>query len=126
MSNFACEICGATQVDSTQGYIEGCVHYVSTIGGDHEVEFGDGEWVDAVTDGVTWAYSYESIAASLQRHPCRSRRNPSRHRTTRSRTLELPRPMQRVGCDCKAEGGIGFRFVRPRKTIGFDWMESER
>ena len=73
MSNFACEICGVTQVDSTQGYIEGCGHIPSTIGGDREVEFGDGGWVDAVTDGVNWAYSHESIAAGKVIHPKRWR-----------------------------------------------------
>ena len=73
MSNFNCKICGVDQIDSTQGYIEGCTHYPTMIGGDYEVEFGDGEWVDAVTDSVTWAYSHDSIASGNVIHPKRWR-----------------------------------------------------
>ena len=73
MSNFNCTICGVPQIDSTQGYIEGCGHFTPTIGGDFEVEFGDGIWVDAVTDSVTWAYSHESIASGNVIHPKRWR-----------------------------------------------------
>lgn len=73
MSNFACEQCGINQIDSTQGYIEGCSHFPAIIGGDYEVEFGDGQWVDAVTDGVTWAYSQDSISSGKIIHPKRWR-----------------------------------------------------
>ena len=73
MSNFNCTICGVPQIDSTQGYIEGCGHFPSTVGGDYEVDFGDDIWVDAVIDGLTWAYSQDSIANGKVIHPKRWR-----------------------------------------------------
>lgn len=73
MSNFLCPVCGVDQIDSTQGYVEGCIHYGTTIGGEHEVEFGDGVWVDAVTDGVCWSYSQEAISKGECIHPKRWR-----------------------------------------------------
>jgi hypothetical protein len=54
MSNFICERCGVTQVDSDRGYVAGCAHYppdhkrmvTAHFGGDHPTAqaFHDGAW----------------------------------------------------------------------------------
>jgi hypothetical protein len=82
MSNFICEKCGVTQVDSPTGYVSGCCHYPPHHSRKVTIDYGGGCETKAFYVGSRVTYKDENGQKVTSRSGCwyKSKEAQAKHR----------------------------------------------